>query len=195
MVLSKRERLIIAGSALVLGALALDQFVLTPLKDGWDQTQAQKLALQSEMNRAREALRNGHQMAPKWRDMTAAGIKGDPAEAESQALHAIRDWAVESGVTLSMVKPDRLTEKTLLPVISFQAGAAGTMDGIGKWLWRMQYAKIPIRITELQLSSRKEGTDDLTATLRLSTLYMPAQGAEPAPVKAGRTARGAEDEQ
>lgn len=195
MVLSKRERLIIAGSALVLGALALDQFVLTPLKAAWDQTQAQKLALQAEMNRARSTLKSGREMAPKWRDMTAAGIKLDPAEAESQVLHAIRDWSAESGVTLSMLKPDRLTEKTQLPAISFQAGAAGSMDAIGKWLWRMQYAKIPLRITELQLSSRKEGTDDLTATLRLSTLYMSTQAPAAAPAKAGRGARAAEDEQ
>ena len=168
MVLSSRERYIVIGSALVLGALGLDQFILNPLMDGWDQTQRQKQALQGEMTRARAALKNGHELAPKWRDMTAAGIKTDPAEAESQALHAIQTWAAESGVTLSMLKPDRMTEKTQLPAISFQAGAAGTMDAMGKWLWRMQYAKIPIRITELQLSSRKEGADDLTATLRLS---------------------------
>jgi hypothetical protein len=195
MVLSKRERVIIAGSVLVLGALGLDQFALTPLVEGWDQTQRQKHALQSDMNRAQSALKSGYELGPQWREMTAAGIKTDPAEAESQALHAIQSWAMEAGVTLAMLKPDRLTDKTQLPAISFQASAVGSMDGIGKWLWRMQYAKIPIRITELQLSSRKEGTDDLTATLRLSTLYMTAQASTPAPAKAGRAARATEDEQ
>jgi hypothetical protein len=195
MVLSKRERVIIAGSVLVLGALGLDQFALTPLLDAWDKTQAQKRGLQSEMTRSQAALKSGRELGPKWREMTAAGIKLDPAEAESQALHAIRDWAAESGVALAMLKPDRLTDKTQLPAISFQANAVGSMDGIGKWLWRMQYAKVPMRITELTLSSRKEGTDDLTATLRLSTLYMTAQASTAAPAKGARPARATEDEQ
>ena len=192
MVISKRERYIIAGSALVLGVLGLDQFVLNPLLNGWSQAQRQKETLHREMTRSLAARTIAREQSPRWKQMVAAGIKPDPAEAESQALHAIRDWAVESGVTLAMVKPDRLTEKTHLPAISFQAGGAGSMEAIAKWLWRMQYAKIPIRITELQLASRKEGTDDLTVQLRLSTLYMPAQA--PAPAKAATGARSAESE-
>jgi hypothetical protein len=191
MVLSKRERYIVFGAALVLGGLALDRVVLGPLLEGWSATEVQRQALLAEMNRATATLRHSKELAPKWRAMVRSGIRDDPAEAESQALHAIRNWTEESGVALSLLKPDRLTERTRLPEISFQASCNGSMDSISKLLWRVRNATIPVRITELQLATRKEGTDDLSIQLRLSTVYRPetARAGPPGPASGPTGAR------
>ena len=178
MVLSRRERYVLIGTVIVVVAvvaLVLDRFVLTSVPpEGLSETEAQKPDAPSEANQAETLLANRRQMAPKWREMLKSGMKGDPAAAESQVLHAIRDWAEASGLTMSLIKPDRLTEKTRLPEIAFQAAGTGTMDSVRGLLWRIQTASIPIKVTELQLTARKEGTDDLTVQLRLSTVYVPA---------------------
>ena len=172
MILSKRERVIIFAAAAAAMALAIDRFALNPLLAGWSQTDARKKTLVAEMNRARATLRLSQEMKPRWQAMMRAGIKGEPSGAESQILHAIRDWAEQSGVSLSLLKPDRLTDKTPLPEIDFQASGSGSMESVAGLLWRMENAEIPIRITELQLASRKEGSDDLSFQLRLSTVYL-----------------------
>ena len=173
MVLSRRERFIVLGTALVLLGLAVDHFALSPLLEGRSAAEVRKWALQSELDRAAATMKQSQELAPRWREMVRAGMKADPADAEGQALRAIRDWAAESGVTLSLLKPDRLTEKTRLPEIAFQAAGTGSMDSVSRLLWRIQSAAVPIRITELQLTTRKEGAADLTVQLRLSTVYMP----------------------
>ena len=183
MVLSQRERYIVIGSVIAVAALGLDQFVLEPVLDAWSRTRRQKQALQAEMNRATATLNTSRLLAPKWRQMIAAGVKDDPAAAESQILHALRDWAEESRLKLSLLKPDRLPDKTQLPQISFQASGTGSMDAVARMLWKVKTAKIPIRLTEVQLASRKEGTDELTVQLRMTTLYLPA------PSRAGSAAR------
>ena len=47
------------------------------------------------------------------------------------------------------------------------------MASIAKFLWDVQTSKLPTRIVDVQISSRqgsKEGTDDLTVNVAISTL-------------------------
>ena len=175
MVLSKRERLIILVTAIVVALLVLDRYVVTPLWDEQAVREAQKQVLLAEMERARAVLARKHQTQPKWKEMLAAGLQADPTEAESQILHAVRNWSAECGLRLSSVKPERLPDKTSLREIAFQAVGTGPMSAVSRFLWRLETAKIPVRIKELQVGARKEGTDDLTLQVRLSTLYLPAE--------------------
>ena len=171
MILSRRERLIIAATLIVVAALVLDRYAVTPFLDARDAAEAQKQGLLDEMDRGRATLASEREIGPKWQKMVAAGLRRDPTEAESQVLHAVGDWATEAGLRLSSLKPERVPEKQHLQEINFQATGTGSMNAIARFLWRVETAGMPIRVKELQLGSRKEGTDDLTLQLRLSTLY------------------------
>ena len=171
MILSRRERLLIAATLIAVAALVLVRYAVTPLLDARDAAEARKQGLLDEMDRARGLLAHERRLSPEWRAMTAAGLRRDPTEAESQVLHAVGDWAMEAGLRLSSLKPERVSEKKHLQEINFQATGTGSMNAVARFLWRVETAGIPIRLKELQLGSRKEGTDDLTLQLRLSTLY------------------------
>jgi hypothetical protein len=173
MVLSRREKYVFIGAVLLLVWLVLDRFALSRLLASRTESESQKKALLADLNRAGATLRHSQQLSPRWQEMTRTGIKGEPGEAESQIFHTIHAWAVETGVSLSLLRPDRLTEKTVLPEIAFQAVGTGSMESIAKLLWRIQNATIPVRVTELQLAARTEGADDLSVQMRLSTVYLP----------------------
>ncbi|MFH1731061.1 MAG: hypothetical protein ABIF82_05335 [Planctomycetota bacterium] len=177
MVLTRRERYIFIGTFLALGVLALDRLALSPLLEHRSAIEAQRASLSAELARARTLMAHRSEMDPRWREMVRAGMKSDPAEAESQVLHAIRDWAEEAGLVLLLLKPDRLTEKPRLPEIVFQAAGTGNMRGVVRLLWRIQTAAIPVKATEMQISARKDGLDDLSFQLRISTVYAPSPAA------------------
>ncbi len=178
MVLSRRERYVLIATAAVVAVLALDRLAVSPLLARRAKTGAERDRLVSERDRANVLLARREQLAPRWRQMEATGLKSDAGEAESQILHAIRDWAEEAGVSLSLLKPDRLAEKSRLPEIAFQASGTGKMGSVARLLWRVQTATIPIKVTEIQLSARKEGVDDLSFQMRISTLYAPSRTAQ-----------------
>ena len=47
-------------------------------------------------------------------------------------------------------------------------------------LWQVETTGLPLRVHEMQLGARKEGTDDLSLQLKASTLYLGADaGADP----------------
>ena len=172
MVFSKRERVILAATLLALLILGLDRYVLTPLLDRYRQTGARIESRRAELARARSLLERKELLASRWRQMIADGLQRDPAEAESQALHAVGDWAVEAGLDLSSLKPERSRENTELREITLHAAGTGSMSAVSRFLWLAETARIPIKVKMLQLGARQEGTDNLTLQLRLSTLYM-----------------------
>ena len=168
--LSKREKGLAFGSFAIVSMLLLDQYALTPLLDRQDALQAQREQILTDIQRAQKLFKERKQLAPKWNDILSTGLKHDPSEAESQLLHALRDWAKDAGFTLTSIKPDRPESKAELKEVQIQASGVAPMDGIVKFLWQLQSGAFPLKITELQLGSRDENTD-LTLQMKVSTLY------------------------
>jgi Tfp pilus assembly protein PilO len=183
--ISKRERLIVIATGVVVALLVLDHFVWTSVKNALDDAQLQQTKLQQTINQDQQVLDRQRTMGPKWKEMITGGLKHDPTEAESQVLHSIREWCQDAGLTLVSLQPEREPEKKILQEIAFRAVGTGSMNAVSRFLWRVETSKIPVRIKEMQVGSRKEGADDLTIQLRLSTLYQPpaaspAEAAAPA---------------
>jgi len=177
MTFSRRERLILLVTTVVLGALVLDRFALTPLLNRWDEVEDRKTLLMQKMTRAESFLKRRRVVEPRWRRMLKEGIKPDAGEAESQILHALGRWAGEAGLNLVSLQPERSTEETILPKVDFRATGTGSMRAVSRFLWHVETTNIPLRVESLQLTSRKDGADDLSLQVKLSTLYAPGQAA------------------
>lgn len=171
MAISRREKALAIGTIAVVGLLAVDQYFLTPLFDDEDRLEVQRKDILSDMQRARKLLADRKELMPKWNNMLKTGLKSNPAEAEGQLLHSLRDWAKETGLALSSVKPERPESKDPLKQIDIQANATGSMEAVAKFMCRMQTAEFPIKLTEFQLSNRSDASSELALQFKLSTLY------------------------
>ena len=189
MVLSKRERYVVAATIIAVSILVLDRIV-TPFMERRAQTEAQRQNLLREMERAMNQFARRRQMEQEWKEMLEAGLKRDVSEAESQVLHAVRNWSQESGLALSSVKPERIAQEGELQEITFQAAGTGSMRSVARFLWQLETAPLPLKVKELQLGSRKEGADDLSLQLRISALYLPAEPQPSTAVSTGQLGRG-----
>ncbi len=190
MILSKRERYIVAATIIAVFILVLDRYIVTPFLHRRAQVESEKQDLLREMESAINQFARRRQMAQKWQDMLAAGLKSDAAEAESRVLHAVRNWSHESGLRLSSVKPERIAREGDLQEITFQAAGTGSMRSVAQFLWRLETASLLLKVKELQLGSRKEGADDLSLQLRISALYLPAEREPASAASAGQVAGG-----
>src|SRR5882672_10687914 len=132
MILSRRERYIVIGTVAVVGILALDRLFLTPLIERRQVTDAQMRLASEEMERANGLVTNRSRVNRKWNDMSGASLKMDGATAESQIIRAVGDWALEAGLNLSSVKPERAEKEKQFVKITFRANATGNMAAISK---------------------------------------------------------------
>ena len=186
MALAKRERMLVFGTIAVLGLLGLDQYLLTPVLDAEDQLQRERQQVLADMSRAQGVMADRKQSMARWRSMVRGGLKSDPAEAEGQLLHALRDWAKDSGLVLSSVKPERPESKdSQLKEVQVQASANGTLEALTKFLLKAQTASFPLKLSEFQMATRNETTNDLALQIKVSTLY---KGAAPKPDSTSKAA-------
>ena len=171
--LSHRERIIAIAAVAAFAVLVLDYSVLTPVLGSRERLQVEGERLAAQTEQALSLFQRSKVIARRRREMAEKGLKEAPGEAESQALHAVRDWAEQTGLSLSSVKPEYVAGDGGVRQIAFRAAGTGTMRAVARFLWQMESADLPLRVHDVQLGSRTEGRDDLSLQLHFSTLYTP----------------------
>ncbi len=167
---SKRERVMMIAAAVVVGALVLDMFVLSPVLAWREELSQEHAALSHKLQEAQMLVDNHPQMQRRWREMVAAGLGDNAAAAEATVYRAVGEWARESGLQLQSIVPERVQEDESLQQVTLRATATGPMRAVARFLEKVEAAEFPLRVTQLQLGARREGVDDLTVQLQLSTL-------------------------
>jgi hypothetical protein len=187
-VLSKRERYIAVVSGVAVGLLVVYYGFVGPLLDRKSDLDAKVRDANLQLDRANRVIDDSHRLGPVLAQRLAGPVKKSASEAESQMLKSIGEWAHDARMTApSIDKPDRGERDKDFAKMTFRASAGGSMSQIGNFLWHLNTSTVPVRVGEMTLSTHKEGTDDLTLQLSISTIYLAADTekapAAPAPVK------------
>src|SRR5205814_9365061 len=101
----------------------------------------------------------------------------------------VREWAQASGINLPTVTPQRPATEKHFSKLTLRASGTSSMSQLGKFLYRIQTAQVPVAVNEIQVATRKDGTDDLKVDLAIETIYLTpeaarAAGAAPTPAPA-----------
>ena len=169
MILSKREHKIGLITFGVILVLILDRFLLTPYLKKREELILEKENLVVELRNSRKTLSQWKEVGPDWENLTS--IKGE--DSEYGVVNALRQWAEESGASISLLKPEGENKKSKLNEQIYQVAGTGSMRNISELLWKMESSHLPIKIKNLQLAVRREGVDDLTLQVRIGELSPP----------------------
>ena len=174
MLLSKRERFIGMVTVVLIGVMAFYWLIFMPLSDHISDLDKQIGHAQDELDDANMLLGKKRSLEQQWTAMSRNALLKDESAAESRILNNVREWAQDAGVTLSLLRPERAAERDgdFFYRITVRATGNGTMSQISRFLYHIQTTSSPVRISDLSISSRKEGADDLTASLALATIYL-----------------------
>ena len=170
--LSPRERNIFIVVVVIVGVWLLDELAITPLLAEQSQLRDDSLNAAQKVEQAQHLFDVARVDQRKWAQMTQYGLRMDAAASESQMLHAIGDWARDAGLTLTGNKPDRAEPEKQFQKITFHVTSTGNMYAVNQFLWHVEQSTIPARIEEMTVLSRKEGTDDMSLSIAISTLCM-----------------------
>ena len=174
MVLSKRERIIVLVTVIVVGALITDRFVLTPILSGLKQTEDKKQRLLAEVNEARSLFERRRLMERKWKTMLSDGLRSE-TEAESRVARALQEWSEDAKLMLTSVKPERTAGDEGMQEITFVIAGRGSLDAVAWFLYQVETAELPVKVKNMQLGSTSESGDNMSLQLRLSAIYLAAE--------------------
>jgi Tfp pilus assembly protein PilO len=188
--LSKRERLIVLVTLLAVGALVADRFVRAPIANGLGELRVERQKSLAQVTKAKNLLQQRQQIEQK-KALLPEGLRSD-TEAESLVAKALDKWAEDARLTLTSVKPDRMTggDKGLKEILFVIAGK-GSLDAVSWFLYQVETSELPIKVKHMQLGSTSEAGDNMSLELRISTLYLAADDKssqkQPQPRQPGKT--------
>jgi Tfp pilus assembly protein PilO len=173
MTLSTREKAIavVAGVAVLL--LGLNFYLVEPLLERRSRAQAAIAAAQRELLEAAGLFDNDLRARRRWNEMTGQTLRTDGPTAESQLLNNARQWGQEAGLVLTSLKPERNERELEFQRITIRATATGNMQSVTRFLYAIETSSMPVRISDVQIVSRREGSDELSMQVGLSTIYLP----------------------
>jgi Tfp pilus assembly protein PilO len=173
--LSKRERMIVLMTIVVVGALVADRLIRAPIANRWGELKSQRQQLLAQVTKAQNLLRQKQQIEQKHKVLLSEGLRSD-AEAESGVAKAIDKWSEDARLMLSSVTPSRTAGDKDLKEIIFVVAGKGSLDAVAWFLYQVETSELPIKVKYMQLGSTSESGDNMSLELRLSTLYVAANG-------------------
>ncbi|HEX4795117.1 MAG TPA: GspMb/PilO family protein [Humisphaera sp.] len=172
MALSTRERTI---TIVVLGACALyvlDQMVAEPYFD-------KRAAMILARDKRRMKLDADKQILAREANLRrtlaelSAQIKPDAEAAESQLLARLSEFEQEAGLVDPSFQRTRTTDEHGYTNLAYHLSASGGMASLAMFLYRIETAKIPLRVDDIQISPRRDAGDELIVQMNISTLARP----------------------
>ena len=191
MVVTKRERTYLIAIGVILGLLLLQYMAISPFMSYRAQIETDLAAATKTLDASQILFHRQDNHQKEWKALLGSSLKATPSEAESQVLHSVRDWAQESRLGLESLKPEHLAQdkSSAFQEIAFRASGSGPMASIARMLWHLETAPIPLHVNSVQITPRKEATDDLTVQLSISTICLNPMPEKPQP----RPAAGPEE--
>lgn len=171
MTLNKRERFIAILTGLVLGGALVYLIVLAPMLSRLDEANRQIDDANAQLLKANDVFKNDLTARKRWKELSGIGLKADASASEGQLLDRVRDAAQNAGLSVQSLKPAPAEKVTGFSRITLRVNATGSMARIGRFLHDLRGSKMPLRILDLQVSSRKGGTDDLAIQLSVATIF------------------------
>jgi hypothetical protein len=188
--MSQRERLIATITAVVIGAVILYEFIIGPKLARIAELDDQIAATSTDLERADQLFTASRSATKKLNSMAGSGLRRTDAIAESELINNTRQWAQESGIAGWGIKRERTEKEKDFTKLTYSVNGTGGMAQIGRFLYLIQTAKIPIRVSDLLINSKKDGTDDLAIKLSISTIYLDPSAEQPQQRSGATPSRG-----
>jgi hypothetical protein len=170
--MTKRENNIAIGLGVTVLLVVIWSVAVSPYLDAIDGINSSIKTAQNKWEDDTSVFNHRKRLEKVWTEITNGGLTADQSRAETQALNAASDWAYAAGVNITALKSERTTDEGPFLIISFHVTGNASTPAIKRMLYSFETATIPVRVNDMQITPRKEGTDDLTIQLSLSTLCL-----------------------
>lgn len=173
--MSKREKILALGVALIVGGWLLLTWVIDPAFAAFADIDEQTEQLKQELSLARSLVDNESKIRKGWAGYEKAGLSRSMEAADAETGRALLAWADEAG--LSKVKlsdgKDKVDDEQPFGELRYTVQTAGKLEQIYKLLWSIHQSPFPLRVEKCVIDVQNNDGENLQLSLSVSTLFKP----------------------
>lgn len=171
MKLANRQKWLLIVAGAVIGLIALDNMVISPLQKHWEARTKEIANLKKLIADGKGVLSRGPRTQALWNEMQAGAMPNDSAQAEQQVLSAFDEWGRVTGAELASIKPQwRRGTSDRYSLLECRVDASGSLSTLTRFLHEVEKSPLALRVDALELTSRDEAGGRLTLGLTVSGL-------------------------
>jgi hypothetical protein len=156
---------------LVVGAFALNAFLVNPLSARREATANEKAELEAQIADAQNVFAKRKNLERRWKSLLSDDSLTDTGS-ESRIARALTEWSRQTRLGVTSVKPDRTDTKEGMNETTFVLAGRGSLDAVASFLYRVETSELPVKVVDMQLGSSSESGDSMSLQLRLSAVSL-----------------------
>lgn len=160
--------LTIAAAALFVGV----NFIFTPLGHWWSARSKQITELRNQVKDGKLLVQREAGIRSHWSEMQSNALPPGASLAEQNFLHAVDDFARNSGAELTSVMPQWKSESTNYFTLNCRVESAGDLGALSRFIYSLEKGPMPLRLDTVELGSRDNNGQQMTLGLEINGLAL-----------------------
>ena len=170
-----RQQLLFIVAAIGLALLIGDRVIYQPLSASWKERSTRIVDLRKSVADAKAMMEREKNIRSRWSSMRTNTLSTDVSVAEQQMFKAIDQWARDSRITVSSIKPQWKRANEDYMTLECRLDAAGSLDTITRFLYNLEKDPIAVRVESVELAARDTPGTQFALGLQVSGLVLQPQ--------------------
>lgn len=167
-----RQSLLLLAALLAFGLLVSDKLIFSPLARVWKQRSARIASLEKSINNGALLLERAGSIEERWKMMKEGALPANSSEAESQVFQSVERWKQASRISFTGFTPQRRRASEDHTALEYRADGFGDLQAISQFIYGLERDPLPLRVEDLQITSRDDLGQQLTIQVRFSGLLL-----------------------
>jgi hypothetical protein len=168
-----RVKLLVILAAAVIGLLAFDRLVLTPLAGAWKERSNQIAQRKKEVSAGRLLLERERPIRERWESIQRGALPPARSAAEEEVYRAVERWAQASRISITSMRPQWRQNEDYVTV-DWRTDAFGDLNAVTRFLYELENDPMALRLEEVEITARDNQGRQLALALRFSGLTLAA---------------------
>lgn len=169
---NSREKMLFIVAILAIVLLGGDRYVLTPLQKLWSDRSDRIVKLRKDLEKGNLRLNHERITKTRWANMESNSLPADVSAAEVKLQRAVHQWAQDSSINVSSIKPQWKQNGEDYTELECQADAMGNMQSLARFVYAMEKDPLPLKVDDVTIASKDNEGQQLTLHVRFTALQL-----------------------
>jgi hypothetical protein len=179
MKIDKRQQVLAVAAVALVAFFVLDKLIISPMTQSWKERSTTIAELRKSIAQGRSTLDREQITRSRWNDMRRKSLPVSASDAESAVLQKFYDWARDSRISVSSIKPQWKRGATEdYSLFECRVDAAGSLATITRFLYEVEHSSrstnspMALKLERVEVGTRDNDGQQLTLGLTVTGLRL-----------------------
>jgi Type II secretion system (T2SS), protein M subtype b len=172
MQIKNRQQTLAVLAIVVVGLLALERLVITPLARGWKERSHRIADLKQSVSEGAQLLERERAIRSHWESMRTNTLPNNVSAAENEVYKGFDRWSRASGISIGSITAQDKRNSDEYMTVECRVDGFGSLPALTRFLYEMEKDSLALKVESVDLTARDNSGQQLSLALQVSGLML-----------------------